>query len=189
MLNGGNARGRELISCNVQDNFRIGYATLPGNKALILEDHKKGGYFTKAFYNVMMYLYNQQMLNETDFQTVLRMTSQKSKAWTEEQVCPIVEDYTNYKIFIKCKYAADLTKLGYWETLSLKRYIKMKTKQEQKVRDDEKKKLLAADSKEQEAENDYQQQYESLHSMESFKDVKDKKDDSTCCTCCCCVIL
>eukprot|EP01084_Bolivina_argentea_P087763 158505_1 len=129
-----NRRGRELISCDVQDGYRISYATTPGKTAPANED---GGAFISAFYDVMITLYCNKKLHKTDFQTILRSTSQKAKIRTRNDLIPMHEDYTDYKIRFKCKYrnieqlkVIDNTKN--WSTMSLKRYVKIKSVKEKR---------------------------------------------------------
>ena len=140
-----NVKGRELISCNVEDGYRISYATTPTKTAI--DDQQQGGYFLKAFYDVMTYLYGNKILHTTDFQTILRMTSQKAKIRSGEWLCPVHEDYTNYKIFIRCKYskshrdAKDGKDGIILKQYSLNKIVKIKSLQEQKRRDADKAEL------------------------------------------------
>eukprot|EP01084_Bolivina_argentea_P082922 150127_1 len=92
----------EWISLNLKTGFRIMYATTPGTKTLETDE---GGQFTSAFYEIMITLYCSNMLQDTDFQTILQSASQKAKCRSGNVSCPIQEDSTNCKIFIKRKYA------------------------------------------------------------------------------------
>ena len=128
-----NLKGSELISCNVKDGYRISYATTPRNTAL--DNPEKGGCFLKAFYDVMTHLYNKQILHKTHLQTILQMTSQKARIRSNDWLCPVHEDYTNYKIFIQCIYSQDNGKNGkngitLLDRYSLKDFVKIKELQE-----------------------------------------------------------
>eukprot|EP01084_Bolivina_argentea_P159893 278493_1 len=87
----------ELISCNIQDGFRISYSTTPG---MMVPDAPS---FIQSLYDTIIKLYDKEILNDIDYQTILRMSSQNARQMTGNCLCPVHEDYTNYKIFIKYK--------------------------------------------------------------------------------------
>eukprot|EP01084_Bolivina_argentea_P022239 41334_1 len=97
----------ELISLNVESGYRISYATTK-DKRIPESPSGSGGKFIQAFYKTMLHLFEQKILHEINLQTILRMSSQKAVV-KRAVICPVHEDYTIYKIFIRCKYSDDLT--------------------------------------------------------------------------------
>ena len=101
-----------FMSINVESDYRVSYAQTPGKYTPAKDD---GGVFIQPFYQTMMYLFENGSLHKTDFQTILRMSSQKAKVNNRNDVCPVHEDYTDYKIFINCNDEKDDEDDGFME--------------------------------------------------------------------------
>eukprot|EP01084_Bolivina_argentea_P022238 41332_1 len=91
------------ISLNTESGYRISYSTSQGKTA---PQSESGGKFIQAFNTVMLHLFEHEILHENDFQTILRMSSQKATKKTN-LLCPVHEDYTVYKLYFQCKYSSN----------------------------------------------------------------------------------